>query len=203
MKLSYLVPIMFLTLVGCGSNELESMGKYQDRQDMNRLKYYQEQHDEKVRKDLKNEHKADIVFNLSVTKEQIEIDEKKFAMLDKFHLDGNEHITRDELEYYNKWLNKDRARLENEDGIARPDDVPEDSPPNNPVSDADYKEDRREVKSPEENKSEEDNNAAQTVTTPEPPKEEYSVQHYTVPASDGLPANGINAGRSIKENGVE
>lgn len=118
-KFKFVIFLLFISLVcGCSNHELKNLGKYQDGQDMNRMKYVQESHDEKMRKDAKYEHRSDILFNLEITRQQLSIDNKKMEMLDKYH------IPRDDFEYYNNMLNKDRVRLENEDGISRPDDVP-------------------------------------------------------------------------------
>ena len=122
---------VLLTLCSCsGNSDLEQMKKYQISADMEQMRYDQQNRDEKLRKEMKQEHKDDIIFNLAVTKEQVNIDDHKFDMINRYHIDGAEHLTWDNVDRYNQMLNKDRARLENEDGISRPDDVPNESPPN-------------------------------------------------------------------------
>lgn len=127
------IVFVLLALCSCaGESDLEQMKKYQISADMEQMRYAQQDRDEKLRKEMKQEHKGDVLFNLAVTREQVNIDNHKFDMINRYHIDGSEHLTWDNIDRYNQILNKDRARLENEDGIARPDDVPTESPPNNP-----------------------------------------------------------------------
>ena len=162
--------LFLLLCVGCSNHELRDLGKYQDVQDMNRMKYFQQIHDEKLRKDAKYEHRSDILFNLEVTRQQISIDNKKMQMLDKYH------IPRDELEYYNNTLNKDRARLENEDGIARPDDIP-----TTDVNEPDEQEieNNKEILEKSDDTPVPDNSNRNVEE--QPIKEQYNVQKYVVP----------------------
>ena len=121
------IVFVLFALCSCASNsDLEQMKKYQQVSDMDQMRYTQQDRDEKLRKEMKREHKDDILFNLAVTKEQVSIDNHKFDMINRYHIDGAEHLTWDNVDRYNQILNKDRARLENEDGISRSDDVPND-----------------------------------------------------------------------------
>lgn len=174
----YILFILFCT--GCSNHELRDLGKYQDIQDMNRMKYVQELHDEKVRKDRKYEHRSDILFNLEVTRQQISIDNKKMQMLDRYH------IPRDDLDHYNEMLNKDRARLENEDGIARSDDVPTTTTDDSQPDDEEI-ENNKKINKESDDIKENENTDTPIKDSPErnvekqPIKEEYKVQEYTVP----------------------
>lgn len=170
------VVFVLLTLCSCADNtDLEQMKKYQISADMEQMRYDQQNRDEKLRKEMKQEHKDDILFNLAVTKEQVNIDNHKFDMINRYHIDGSEHLTWDNVDRYNQMLNKDRARLENEDGISRPDDIPSDSPPNDPDQ---YKEDQKEETIPEDKTDKTSNQNIQT--NQEEPKPDWTPQHYSM-----------------------
>lgn len=173
LKLNFILFLLFTFLIsGCSNHELKDLGTYQDNQDMNRMKYIQEIHDEKIRKDRKYEHRSDILFNLEVTRQQISIDNKKMQMLDRYH------IPRDDLDHYNEMLNKDRARLENEDGIARSDDVPSTTTDDSQPDDEELDNNKRITDKADEElqKDPPERNVEQT-----PVKEQYNVQKYVVP----------------------
>ena len=104
-----------LIFAGCAGNELNDLGKYQDQQDLNRIKLMQEDRDEKLRKDHKLEHRDDVMFNLDVQQRQLSLDEKKLDMISRYGSDQSK------LRAYNSTLDDERDRVENIEGQPTPD----------------------------------------------------------------------------------
>lgn len=110
--------LIFLTLCSCGNHELRDMGKFQDSQDLTRLKIQQEDRDEKIRKDRKYEHRDDIMFNLEVQRQQLSLDEKKLSLISRY---GS---NQEPMRSFNGTLDDERDRMENIDGQPSPNREP-------------------------------------------------------------------------------
>lgn len=126
----FLFCLIILSSCSSGNTDMQDMSSYQKQNDMVELSNIQQDRDEKIRKTMKQEHKEDILFNLAVTKEQVNIDNQKFGMLYKSHFGNEENLTWENVDRYNSMMAKERERLNTEDGVVKDKEDASESNPN-------------------------------------------------------------------------